>query len=391
LKLDNKINVELISKPSEWKEESIDLAIITGYLLPADKEWIERIKKNSKKVVAFGDCTTTGGVFALANQKGHKVTPLNSLISNGFNVNGCLGEIEELSYIINEKELPKSKPLCNVCKRRATCDYLDRVNRQIEIDDTNTCFNDLGFLCNGFIAKACKERCIDYNTPCRGCKPMLERSGIRMLGMFGTLMGNVEMATEHSEKGATDKLADADDDVTESLPDILGNFFRFTLPTSGLPTGRIPSSGKLLQDVFTGRLIEELPLITGLLGGNKSISLTLKIIESYEKANNIEISEQTKKYRAELLKLESELIKATSEEDAQKYKETTEKIRKIAGNMNLSNLYFGGFKKQIEDNDNFETYKSHVFEVVEGIYKNGSVNYSIDPKGIIKEIKIKEG
>jgi hypothetical protein len=212
-----------------------------------------------------------------------------------------------------------------------------------------------------------------------------------MLGMFGTLMGNVEMATEHSEKGATDKLADADDDVTESLPDILGNFFRFTLPTSGLPTGRIPSSGKLLQDVFTGRLIEELPLITGLLGGNKSISLTLKIIESYEKANNIEISEQTKKYRAELLKLESELIKATSEEDAQKYKETTEKIRKIAGNMNLSNLYFGGFKKQIEDNDNFETYKSHVFEVVEGIYKNGSVNYSIDPKGIIKEIKIKEG
>ena len=220
---------------------------------------------------------------------------------------------------------------------------------------------------------------------------MVERSGIRMLGMFGTLMGNIEMATEHSEKGATDKLADAEDDVTRSLPDILGNFFRFTLPTSGLPKGRIASSGKLIEDVFTGRLIEELPLITGLLGGTNSISLTLKVIESYEKANQIEISEQAKKYREELLKLEVDLKKSVENEDAKQYKEITEKIRKIAGNMNLSNVFFGGFKSKINENDNFEEYKTHVFEVVEGTYQNGSVEYSIDSDGIIKEIKIKEG
>jgi len=391
LKADSTYKVEYISDPKNWKEQKADVSIITGYLLPDDMEIMKTIKANSTKIIAYGDCTTTGGVFALSNQRGHEVTPLQNIVEDVINVNGCLGEIEELQSVIKGEELPKLKNLCTVCGRRKTCDYLEQVNRQIELDDEETCFNDLGFLCNGFIAKECKERCIDYDAPCRGCKPMIERSGVRMLGMFGTLMGNIEVATEHSEKGATDKLADRDDDITASLPDVLGNFFRFTLPTAGLPKGRIPSSGSLLEDVFTGRLIEELPLISGLLGGDHSISLTLKIIETYEQANNIEVSETTKLYRKNLLDLESELTKAIEEKDPKKYKEITDKIRKIAGNMNLSNLYYGGFKTQINDKDNFEEYKTHVFDVAEGTYKNGSVEFTIDPMGIVKEIKIKEG
>ena len=158
-----------------------------------------------------------------------------------------------------------------------------------------------------------------------------------------------------------------------------------------MPKGRIPSEGSLLENVFTGRLIEELPLISGLLGGDRWISLTLKIIESYEKANNIEISEETQKIRKKLLKLEDDLNNAINEEDPKKYRQVTEEIRKIGGNMNLSNVFYGGFKSQIEDNDKFEEYKSHVFDVVEGTYKNGSVEFTIDPIGIVNEIKIKEG
>jgi len=391
LKLNSEYNAEYITDPKGWKEEKIEIAVLTGYLLPCDKELVTKIKSNANKVIAYGSCTVTGGVFALANQHGHEVTPLKNFIDEIIEVEGCLGEVNELISGINGEEVKKPKKLCDVCSRRATCDYLDEVHRQIELEDAETCFNDLGFLCNGFVSRECKERCINYNTPCRGCKQLIERSGIRMLGMFGTLMGNIEVATEHSEKGATDKLADAEDDVTRSLPDIVGNFFRFTLPTSGLPKGRIPSSGTLLEDVFTGRLIEELPLLTGLLGGEKSISLTLKIIETYEKANQIEVSKQTRQYREELLKIEENLQKAVENEDAKQYKETTDKIRHIAGNLNLSNIFFGGFKSQINGNDNFDEYKSHIFEVVEGTYKNGSVKYSIDSEGIIKEIKIIEG
>ncbi len=391
LKGESDYKVDFISDPKNWKEAKTDISVITGYLLPEDKTILEKIRANSDRIIAYGNCATTGGVFALANQRGHEVSPLTTLIKDVININGCLGEIEELKSGIDGLEATQLRNLCLACGRKKTCDYLDEVRRQIDLEDDKTCFNDLGYLCNGFIAKECKERCIDYGAPCRGCKPIVDRSGIRMLGMFGTLMGNIEVATEHSEKGATDKLADPEDDVTRSLPDVVGNFFRFTLPTSGLPRGRIPSSGSLLEDVFTGRLIEELPLISGLLGGDHSISLTLKIIETYEKANEIEISEQTKKYRKDLLDLEPELHEAIKSQDSKKYKEVSDKIRKIGGNMNLSNVFFGGFKSQIDDKDNFEEYKAHIFEIVEGTYKNGSVEFTIDPIGIVKKIKIREG
>jgi len=391
LKEGSKYKVEYVSDPKNWKGEKVDVSVITGYLLPGDLEHLENIKVNSNKVIAYGDCTTTGGVFALANQKGHNVTPLANLIEFSNCINGCLGEIEELRLAVDGAEVPKLKNLCQVCSRKATCDYMESINRQIELEDSETCFNDLGFLCSGFNSIECKEKCIDYNTPCRGCKPSIDRSGIRMLAMFGTLAGNIEIATEHNVNGATDKLADEDDDVTRGLPDVIGNFFRFTLPTSGLPKGRIPSSGTLLEDVFIGRLIEEIPLISGLLGGAKSISLMLKFIEPYEKANQIEVSAQTKKYREELLSLEKDLQNAIDKEDASKYKEITDKIRAIAGNMNFSNVFFGGFKSIIDPNDDFNDYKTHIFEVVEGNYKNGSVEYSIDSEGVINEIKISEG
>ena len=126
------------------------------------------------------------------------------------------------------------------------------------------------------------------------------------------------------------------------------------------------------------------------MGGSKSISLTLKFIESYEKANEIKISEQVKKFRSELLTLEDKLQNAIEKEDSSKYKEVTEKIRKIAGNMNLSNLYFSGFKTKI-NGDNFDDYKTQIFEIVEGTYKNGLVEYKLDSDGILTEIKIKEG
>jgi len=392
LKKESDLDIELISNPTEWKEIKIDTAILTGYILPEDKDILFKIENNAEKVIAYGDCTTTGGVFGLSNQRGSKITPINKILSNSININGCLAEIEELIATLKREKKVKLKPLCNVCKRRSTCEYLDAVQRQIDpLEDEESCFNDLGFQCNGYIATECKERCVDYGTQCRGCKPIVERSGIRMLGMFGTLMGNVEVATEASKYGATDKLADQDDDMTESLPDIVGNFFRFTLPTSGLPPGRINSTGSVIEDVFMNRLIEELPLITGLLGGDHSISMTLSVIEAYEKGAGIEVSEETVKIRNQLRDLEQELKAAVDAQDADKYKDTTEKIRKIAGNMNLSNVFFGGFKTPIEGYDNFEDYKSQIFEVVEGSYKNGLIGFTLDTKGIITKIKIKEG
>jgi hypothetical protein len=38
--------VEFISNPKSWKEQKTDVAIITGYLLPEDKEILNKIKVN---------------------------------------------------------------------------------------------------------------------------------------------------------------------------------------------------------------------------------------------------------------------------------------------------------------------------------------------------------
>jgi hypothetical protein len=212
-----------------------------------------------------------------------------------------------------------------------------------------------------------------------------------MLGMFGTLMGNIEVATEATGKGGTDKLADEDDDVTDSFPDLTGSFFRFNLANTVLPMGKRSSTGTLLSDVFVGRTIEELPMITGLLGGSKAISLTIKAIEAYEKGANLEVSEKTIELRKKLLELENKLNDAAKKEDTKTYENISAEIREIAGNMNLSNIFFGGFRTPIEGEE-YQSYKYHVFDFeedsFEGTYESGPIKYTLDPSGVITEFEM---
>lgn len=387
-----KEEITRIKDPKKWKPEDIDIAIITGYLLPENKVILEQIHSKSKQVIAYGNCTVTGGVFGLAYQKGIQILPIHKALEDVVNVEGCLAEVEELDDAIKDKVFSKTKNLCEVCSRKSTCDYLESIVRQVDLEeDTEKCFNDMGYLCNGYVAKECKEMCINYGAACRGCKPNIDRASFRMLGMFGTLMGNMEVATEATGKGGTDKLADADDDLTDSLPDISGNFFRFQLADTYLPIGKMPPNGSVMSDTLNGRLIEELPMILGLIGGSKAISLTLDAIQAYESASeDIEVSDKTKELRKQLLDLEKQLQEAISKEDAKKYQFVTTSIRKIAGNMNLSNVFFGGFRTAIDGEDDYSSYKYKQFEIQEGVYQSGAIKYRLDPKGIISEFNMEE-
>jgi hypothetical protein len=46
---------------------------------------------------------------------------------------------------------------------------------------------------------------------------------------------------------------------------------------------------------------------------------------------------------------------------------------------------------RIKENDIFENYKPHIFEILEGNYKDSIIEYALDSQGVIKEIKLKEG
>ncbi len=384
-----KMEIEWIKEPKQWKPKKLDYAVITGYLTAENKQSVQQILENSKKVIGFGSCAVMGGVYGLSYQRGTLIKPLRVFSKEIIEIPACMAEIEELMEFLEKGALSNKKPLCSVCSRKSTCSFLSEVLRQIDLaQDETSCLNDLGVMCTGYIAKECKERCIAHGAPCRGCKPSVDRSGMRMLGMFGTLMGNVEVATEATGKGGTDKLADKEDDVTKSLPDVAGNFFRFTLAEGLLPVGRIKSTGSILSDIFMNRLIEELPLISSLIGGYHAAELTLDIIQAYETGVGIKTSETTKKLRSELLEAENRLRDSLKGQKIQEYRNAESEIRKIAGNMNLSKVFFGGFKSAVDGYENFEEYKYCLFENVAGQYSGKYVKYSINETGQVIAFEI---
>ncbi|MHA1745283.1 MAG: hypothetical protein ACTSWW_04750 [Promethearchaeota archaeon] len=365
--------------------EAVDLAIFTGYAISDNEHCLKEIRKIAKYVFAFGSCATDGGIFGLACQKGADIFPISKIIPVDEIIPGCLASITELIQLIKEHNRPKPKQLCLSCPRESTCDFLEEVVRQVDLEtiDEKQCFNDNGYVCSGYVVEECQERCVDFGTPCRGCKPNISNSGVRMLGMMGTLMGQMEVATEASAKGATDKLADTDDAITAAFPDVVGNFFRFTLANSLVPRGKIPSSGNVLTDIFIGRPIEEIPLITGMMGGKSFISLTLDVLEAYEQGVDLPISDNLKKIRQILRNLETEYQSLCEAEESKKYRKVTQNIRDLAGNMNLSNLFYGGIKTPLSQYPDFEDLRSHPIMIKAGDFSSGNVKFTTNDKGII--------
>lgn len=384
--LDNSLKLSWNEMTDKF-QTNLSTVILTGYVLLEDKPILEKIRSNAQKVILFGTCATHGGIFGLQNQKGKNVRPISSLIKVDAEVAGCLGSSAELITKIESSPEAQKNQLCSTCNRESSCDFLTEVIRQYDPDefDEEQCMNDKGLLCSGVIAADSCEKCIDFNTPCRGCKPMVSKSGTRMLGMFGTLMGQLDVATEASSRGATDKLADAEDEISSAFLDLVGNFFRFTLASSPLPKGKQPSSEDEYQNIFEHRVIEEIPSIMAMMGGNRFISNTLDILEAYETTNQLAIPQDLLAIRQELRQLEKEYQKAIQEQSSTKYKEVSNNIRHLAGNMNLSNLGFGGLKMIPEsmknDHGNLEPSKPISYHA--GTYSAGEIEYSLDNQGIV--------
>ncbi|MCF2140960.1 MAG: hypothetical protein K9W44_12960 [Candidatus Lokiarchaeota archaeon] len=381
-------DVKLIWCTDEYNlPSSIDIAIFSGYATSENLHCLQEIRKIANQVFTFGSCATDGGIFGLAYQKGIEIFPISKIISVDQEIRGCLASGDHLLALLKDYNQFQSEKLCEKCPRESTCSFLEEIVHQIDLQelDEKQCFNDVGYTCSGYIANNCQERCIDFGTPCRGCNPFIDDSSIRMLGMMGTLMGQMDVATEASSKGATDKLADEEDEISSAYSDVVGTFFRFTLANSPIPPGKIPSSGNIIADIMVGRPIEELPLITGMMGGKSFISMTIDILDAYEKGIKLELDNELKTIREQLLELEKKYKLACENMDPNLYAESTENIRKLAGNMNLSNLYFGGMKIKLDSFKNFDNFRAHPIPIQEGTYTSSSKNvtFTLDSRGII--------
>ncbi len=369
--------------------ERVDAVILTGFATRKDREMLEGFRDRADLIALFGTCPYTGGIFGLANQRGASVLPVEDLIKVDMNIAGCPPGVGTLIETLTKGTSTLMSPLCSTCNREFQKQYLKEIIHTPSWDDSTTCFNNQGLPCSGVVSAECAQRCIDFNTPCRGCVPNVNDSGPGALGYFTSLAGQMDVDTKATE-WTTDMLGDKPDEITKGIPDVVGTFFRYTLAHDFKRAGRLPTTGGLCSDIMTGRLIQEAPQIAATIYGSRGISVALTLIEAYENAIGVEPSEKTREIRSELRKIQATWTKLERKPDSKRFAEIVKALKTFAGNEVLSNVYFSGFKVPLKDVEyTFDAYSIREIDwkAASGYAEdeNCKVSITVDDRGIIRE------
>jgi len=335
-------------------DESV--AYITGFATIDDVSRLEEIREKHEKVVAYGTCATHGGIFGLANQKGAYVLPVGKIIAVDEQVAGC------------PPREGSGDLLCRKCERAREGKLMESIGRLNHMPPQDVCFNEAGFVCSGGVSLDCApvgERCIDFGLPCRGCVPLSPDAGARLIDQIGSLALKIDVDVRATDWG-TDMLGPRPDALTKSFPDLVGTFFRFTLASAPVDRGVRESTGDIYSDIFVGRCAEESVQIASRIFGAKSVSVTLNLVEALEEIFQVDASETTKQIRSELRTHGRAMAEAAQALNAEKYVQAVEEVVRIGGDINLSNVAIGGFRRPIKGYDNFDDYRASNFEFKPG-------------------------
>ena len=129
--------------------------------------------------------------------------------------------------------LSPNKSLCDDCSRNETKPeklVITEIKRPHEILlDPEECFLPQGIICAGPATRTgCGERCIEGNMPCRGCFGPTDQvfdQGAKFLSALASML-------DTNDEKEIDKLVD-------SIADLAGTFYRFSLPSSILRRRRM--------------------------------------------------------------------------------------------------------------------------------------------------------
>jgi F420-non-reducing hydrogenase small subunit len=265
----------------------IDVCLFNGAIRNSENELMAVLmRQKSKILVAYGSCAHMGGIPGLANfsdrdaifdrvykesestENPDGVTPqpkyevkegvldipafyndvqtLRNVVCVDYYIPGCPPQSERLlevfQVIASGAELPSKESVvgalekgqCDECKRKKTDNKkVKQFFRPWEIeDDGETCFLEQGVICMGPATRGgCGVRCIEGNAPCRGCygpPPDVTDPGAKMMSAIATMI-------------------DSNDDkeinkILDSIDDIAGTFYRFSLPSSILRRKLMPDA-----------------------------------------------------------------------------------------------------------------------------------------------------
>lgn len=263
----------------------IDVCLFNGAIRNSENELMAvLLRQKSKIMVAYGSCAQMGGIPGLGNfhnrdsifdrvykesestENPEGITPrptydvkegrldipafyndvqtLKDIVCVDYFIPGCPPQSERLlevfQAITSGAELPSKesvigaleKSQCDECNRKKSDNKkVKRFYRPWEIeDDGETCFLEQGVICMGPATRGgCGVRCIEGNAPCRGCygpPPDVIDPGAKMMSAIATMIDSNDEA-EISE-------------IMDSIDDIAGTFYRFSLPSSILRRKLMP-------------------------------------------------------------------------------------------------------------------------------------------------------
>lgn len=259
------------------EDGEIDVIFINGSIRSKENEEMAiLLRKKAKKVVAYGSCSSIGGLFGLGNlysceelldygydtpstEKGgvvpnekcdvdggqlrlppllHHVSALDDVIEVDIYLPGCPplpDQLKEgLPAILESKvgkyDLISQKSVCDECQLEREEKKIPKLLPIHEVDlDPERCILDQGVLCMGpATAGMCGAPCPSVSHPCIGCNgPVrgIRDQGARMLSALASVLG-AEGEEKMDERAVRD--------VIESVRDPTGSFYRFSLPTSYL-------------------------------------------------------------------------------------------------------------------------------------------------------------
>jgi len=266
----------------ELEDKEIDITLYHGTIRTTEHEEIARIlRKKSKVLIAFGSCSCFGGIPGLCNltdkqqifntvycenlsvSNKENIFPEEKLLINKnksitlphlFDTGKTLKQLVEVDYfipgcpppmqliegliplmrdVLEDARLPEKgtvfgskKTLCDECLLKREDKMISEiVNPVTAIVDPERCLLEQGILCMGPVTRGgCEARCINVLMPCRGCMgpgPETEDQGVKMISAIASILGVKD------EENLTDQQIE---DLLSGIKDIIGTFYRFTLP-----------------------------------------------------------------------------------------------------------------------------------------------------------------
>jgi F420-non-reducing hydrogenase small subunit len=234
------------------KPPKVDVSIISGCIRnEQDREKALLMRRNSSIIIALGSCACFGGIPGLANlfkkeeilkevyikyaeneKKTIPKTPalerrvyaLDQVIDVDVKIPGCppptkIIKKALISLLRGEKHELKKKTVCDECERKMEEKKIKDLKRVYQ-KSSEKCLLEQGFLCMGPATRAgCEAVCPNVGIGCEGCTgppDLVKDQGSKMISTLASLIENPEVLKR--------------DDTF--VGDVLGSFYRFTLPRS---------------------------------------------------------------------------------------------------------------------------------------------------------------